>query len=222
MNIELCPICGHLPKEEQKKFLASLHAVTKHYKRGDFIAIQGDKVDSLYLLVSGSVKTEMVAEGGTVLTIETIAAPHPLAPAFLFAQNNRFPVDVTAMEDCEVILIPKAAVMRELADNPHFLQSYMAFNANRTQFLSEKVHLLSIKTIKGKLAYYIMQRISAGVYKMDKNQTELADYFGVARPSLSRSFSEMIEDGAISRDGKVLNFNKLKEYELSEKIKDKP
>ena len=126
----------------------------------------------------------------------------------------RFPVDVIALEECEIILIPKSAVMRLLATNEHFLQSYMAFNANRTQFLSERLQLLSIKTIKGKLAYYILKRIQGDHYKQDRNQTELSEYFGVARPSLARSFSEMIEEGAISREGKIVDMNKLKSYVL--------
>mgnify|MGYP001538737254 CR=1 FL=1 len=143
-----------------------------------------------------------------------VLPPTPLASAFLFAENNRFPVDVIALEECEIILIPKSAVMRLLATNEHFLQSYMAFNANRTQFLSERLQLLSIKTIKGKLAYYILKRIQGDHYKQDRNQTELSEYFGVARPSLARSFSEMIEEGAISREGKIVDMNKLKSYVL--------
>lgn len=214
MNMETCPICGNIPENEREAFLKSLNATTKNYGKGEFIARQGDKLNALYILATGRVKTEMITENGGVLSVETIAAPRPLAPAFLFAENNRFPVDVVALETCEVILIPKASVMQQLATNENFLKSYMSFNANRTQFLSERLQLLSIKTIKGKLAYYIEQRTVGGKFKMDKNQTELAEYFGVARPSLSRSFSEMVEEGAITRDGAILNNDKLKQYIL--------
>lgn len=214
MDLTLCPVCGNIPENEREQFYLSLHATTKSYVKGDFIARQGDKVDSLYMLSKGCVKTEMITESGSALSVETIVAPRPLAPAFLFAQNNRFPVDVVALEPCEVLIIPKTSVMQQLATNENFLKSYMAFNANRTQFLSERLQLLSIKTIKGKLAYYIQQRTVNKTFKMDRNQTELAEYFGVARPSLARSFSEMIDDGAITRDGRIANANKLKEYTL--------
>lgn len=212
MNIELCPICGNIPESEKDEFLASLHVVRKEYNKGDLVARQGDIVGSLYMLMKGSVKTEMITESGGILSVETIVAPRPLAPAFLFAQSNRFPVDVVALEACEVVMIPKESVMRQLATNESFLKNYMAFNANRTQFLSERLQLLSIKTIKGKLAYYIQQRSTCGEFCLDRNQTQLAEYFGVARPSLSRSFSEMVEDGVITRDGKILNANMLKSY----------
>lgn len=212
MNIKLCPICGDIPQNEIDEFLISLNSALKEYKKGDFVARQGDTVSSLYMLLKGSVKTEMITESGGVLSVETIVAPRPLAPAFLFAENNRFPVDVVALESCEVMIIPKESVMKQLATNESFMKSYMAFNANRTQFLSERLQLLSIKTIKGKLAYYIQQRTTNGRFTMDRNQTKLAEYFGVARPSLARSFSEMIDEGAITRDGEILNLNRLKGY----------
>ena len=214
MNLSLCPICGKLSEEEQTALFSSLDYSTRSFKKGGWVARQGDALSSLYLLSKGRVKTEMITESGTILEVETLSAPTPLASAFLFAENNRFPVDVIALEECEIILIPKNAVMRLLATNEHFLQSYMAFNANRTQFPSERLQLLSIKTIKGKLAYYILKRIQGDHYKQDRNQTELSEYFGVARPSLARSFSEMIEEGAISREGKIVDMNKLKSYEL--------
>lgn len=200
MNLSLCPICGKLSEEEQTALFSSLDYSTRSFKKGDWVARQGDALSSLYLLSKGRVKTEMITESGTILEVETLSAP-TLASAFLFAENNRFPVDVIALEECEIILIPKSAVMRLLATNEHFLQSYMAFNANRTQFLSERLQLLSIKTIKGKLAYYILKRIQGDHYKQDRNQTEL-EYFGVARPSLARSFSEMIEEGLFPGKGK--------------------
>ena len=192
-----CPICRNIPLQEREAFLELLDYKIKSFKKGDFVARQGDVVDSLYLLLHGSVKTEMISDSGTVLNIETIQAPNPLAPAFLFAENNRFPVDVVALEDSEAVLIPKSSVMKQLATNVIFLQSFMAFNSNRTNFLSERIKLLSVKTIKGKLAQYILSRTKNLHFTMDRNQTQLAEYFGVARPSLARSLSEMTEDGIL-------------------------
>ncbi|MBE9488290.1 MAG: Crp/Fnr family transcriptional regulator [Bacteroidetes bacterium] len=215
MNLEQCLGCGKISKKEREEYFNSLDAIIKNYKKGDYIARQGDMVDYLYILSEGSVKTEMITESGGILGVETIVAPRPLAPAFLFADNNRFPVDVIASKECEVALISKESVMKQLSTNESFFKSYMAFNANRTHFLSERLQLLSIKTIKGKLAYYILQRAKNGLFDLELNQKELAEYFGVARPSIARSFSEMVEEEVITSDGKILNNDKLKNYILS-------
>ena len=213
-DLFLCPICRNIPVGERERFMNELQFKTKYFKKGDWIAQQGDPVNALYILLKGKVKTEMISESGTVLNIETIQAPNPLAPAFLFSENNRFPVDVVALNDCEIMLIPKESIVKQLACNEPFLKGFMTFNSNRAQFLSERLKLLSTKTIKGKLAQYILERAKNMDFTLDMNQTALAEYFGVARPSLSRSLSEMINKEIISlkgKNGKILNLMKLKE-----------
>ena len=212
-DLSLCPICRNIPVEMRHSFLNELKITTKIYKKGEWIARQGDMVKALYILLKGSVKAEMISDSGTVLGIETINAPNPLASAFLFAKNNQFPVDVIALEECETVIVPKESVMKQLACNETFLQEFMAFNANRTHFLSERLKLLSTKTIKGKLAKYIWAESEHTDFSFGMNQTALAEYFGVTRPSLSRALSEMISEGIISmkgKRGKIVDFVKLK------------
>ena len=208
-----CPICRNIPVDERENFLNELKIKTKNFKKGEWIAKQGDVVNSLYILLKGSVKAETTSEAGTVLNIEIIHAPSPLAPAFLFAEKNRFPVDVVALEDVEIILISKESIIKQLANNETFLRGFMAFNSSRVHFLSERLKLLSTKTIKGKLAQYILARTDNMRFTMEMNQTTLAEYFGVTRPSLSRSVAEMIDEEIISlkgKNGKILNLVKLK------------
>lgn len=213
-DLYLCPICSNIPVNERDNFLKGLQFKTKYFKKGEWIAQQGDTINALYLLIKGSVKTEMISEAGVTLNIEILNAPNPLASAFLFANNNSFPVDVIALDDCTIMIIPKMVVMRQLAYNPAFLQGFVSFNANRTQFLSQRLRFLSIKTIKGKLAQYILSKSNNADFTLNMNKTQLAEYFGVARPSLSRSISEMANQRIIlikGQRGKILNIDKLKE-----------
>lgn len=208
------PVLKNIPENQREEFFKGFQYNIKRYQKDDFIVYQNDIVDALYIVLEGSAKAEMILESGTVMNIETIEAPNPLAPAFLFAENNRFPVDVIALEDCEVIIITKKSILNQLAVNEFFLQNFMAFTSNKTNFLSERIKLMSIKTIKGKLAQYILDRTQNMEFTLDKNQTQLAEYFGVARPSLARSLSEMIEDGIIElnkKQGKILDRKKFKE-----------
>lgn len=199
VDLSACPVCSKLGIDDEGAFLNDLKCTIKAYPKNELIIRQGDVCDALYMLMLGSVKTEMITENGNVLGIEIIKAPRPLAPAFVFSDNNHFPVDVTALEEVEIMKIPKAEIMRLMVTNPDFMSSFMTHNANRTQFLTNRLQLLSIKTIKGKLAHFLLES-SAGVgkpFEINRNQTELADFFGVARPSLARSLSEMVQDGLI-------------------------
>lgn len=216
VDLAACPVCSKLNIDDEGAFLEDLKYTISTFQKHDLILRQGDVCDALYMLTRGSVKTEMITENGNILGIEIIKAPRPLAPAFVFSDNNRFPVDVTALEEVEIMKIPKAEIMRLMMTNPDFMSSFMTHNANRTQFLTNRLQLLSIKTIKGKLAHYLLESSPGDgkPFEINRNQTELADFFGVARPSLARSLSEMVQEGVISINKKeyiVLNSKGLRE-----------
>ena len=218
-DLTTCPICSTLGIASQEDFLMDLKCTTKLYAKNEIIVRQGDVCDALCMLMVGEVKTEMITENGSLMGIEIIKAPRPLASAFLFSDNNHFPVDVTALSEVEIMRIPKAEIMRLMMTNPDFMKQFLTHNSNRTQFLINRLQLLSIKTIKGKLAHYFLEQITGNnnSFTISRNQTELADYFGVARPSLARTLSEMVLEGIISIEKKkytILDFKRLREQLL--------
>ncbi|MFW9597977.1 MAG: Crp/Fnr family transcriptional regulator, partial [Paludibacter sp.] len=142
-------------QEDNSFFPDDMQYSIKNYRKNEVLFHKGDSCDALYVVMSGSVKTEMTSDSGNLIPIETIQAPRPLAPAFLFSDRNNFPVDVTALSPVELLRIPKAEVIRLMTIRPDFMQQFMTHNANRTQFLSQRLQLLSIKTIKGKMAHML-------------------------------------------------------------------
>jgi len=104
--------------------------------------------------------------------------------------------------------------VRLLMNSDRLLANFLDMISNRSQFLSEKIRFLNFKTIKGKLAQFILERSSDDkpTINMGMTQTGLADYFGVARPSLARILGELENDGLIEATGRVvrvLNRKKL-------------
>lgn len=215
-DFQSCPVCGNLNILDEEAFLDDLKCTIRAYPKNQLIIRQGEVCDALYILTVGSVKTEIITENGNLVSIETIEAPRPLVSEFLFSDNNQSPVNVTALEEVEIIKIPKSEIVRLMMSNPHFMQNYLTHNANRTQFLTNRLQLLSIKTIKGKLAHFLLEQAQGSLkpFVINKSQGELAEFFAVARPSFARSLSEMIHDGIIRvtrREYQILNFDKLKE-----------
>lgn len=207
-DLSQCPLCSVIPQERIHDFFSGINLKINEFSKGDTVARQGDTCKHLYILVKGTVKTEMVTESGGLLTVEVIKAPKPLASAFLFAENNTFPVDVTATEDSTVLMINRDDIIELFRRDAKFMERYLKYNSNKTQFLSNKLQILTIKTIRGKLAHYLLEQLSlchsvspsVNTFVMDKNQTELAKYFGVSRPALARTFSELQQEKIISAD----------------------
>ena len=178
---------------------------TRSYKKGEILAQQGAVCNRLVILTKGSVRGEMIDYSGRLIKVEDIAAPRAIAPLFLFGEENRHPVEVTANEPTEVIELPKSSVLSLFRKNEQFLENYMNLSANYARTLSDKLFFMSFKTIRQKLASYLLR-----LYKqqqqthitLDRSQQELSDYFGVSRPSLARELAHMQEDGLLIADRK--------------------
>ncbi len=76
--------------------------------------------------------------------------PPERCPLFLFGEENRYPVEVTANEPTEVIEIPKTSVLELFRKNEQFLENYMNLSANYARTLSDKLFFMSFKTIRQK------------------------------------------------------------------------
>ena len=181
---------------------------TRSYKKGEILAQQGAVCNRLVILTKGSVRGEMIDYSGRLIKVEDIAAPRAIAPLFLFGEENRYPVEVTANEPTEVIELPKSSVLSLFRKNEQFLENYMNLSANYARTLSDKLFFMSFKTIRQKLASYLLR-----LYKqqqqthitLDRSQQELGDYFGVSRPSLARELAHMQDDGLIRTDRKLVH-----------------
>ncbi|MBK5196197.1 MAG: Crp/Fnr family transcriptional regulator [Proteiniphilum sp.] len=215
-NLASCPLFLHLLLHEAEEILERAVSEVRTVDKGNYVVRQGDPIHYLYLLMEGLVRTEMVTKEGNVLEIEFIEPVRPLAPAFLVASENRFPVDVITTERSIFYVIPKSLWLKEMMSNETLLINFMKVTSNMTVFLSKKVQMMSIKSLKGKLSLYILENTTAqnDSFFLRRTQTQLADYFGVQRPSLARTLGEMIRDGWISlykRELKVLDRSKLEE-----------
>lgn len=200
------PLFRGIKSEEIEKILTGIDKKFKKFKAGTLIVHSGDPVTSLIIVISGVVKGEMVDYSGRVIKIEDIPAPGALASAFLFGNKNLFPVNVVALSDTELMIIEKQVFIRLLMNNDIILSNFLDMISNRSQFLSEKIRFLNFKTIKGKLAQFILQRTmnDRSSFNLGMTQTELADYFAVARPSLSRVLGELEDEGLIEARGKAI------------------
>lgn len=186
----------------------------KRYSRGEYIAYQNSKVTNLPFLMKGKIKTMIVSEAGLTLQIAKKEAPFPIAATLLFAQENKFPVDVIALEDCEIMHISKTSIEQKIRECQEFLHGFLAFNASSLQYISERMTIFAQKGIKAKLSYYIISKETKGHFRLGCSLVSLSEYFGVERPSLSRAISEMVRDKVItfnSGEGDILNYEALQE-----------
>lgn len=194
------PLFHGVEPGELDRLFSDLKIKENLFRRGEILAMQDEPVNRLIILLKGSIKAEMSDPSGKMMKVEDVEAPNPLAILFLFGKNNRFPVQATAREDGLAVVIPKTSVLRMLSMNETILKNYLDISADFASRLSLKLHFMSFRTIRQKVAMYLLELSRAAGsdrVELDKSKASLAEYFGVSRPSLEREITRMHQDGLI-------------------------
>ena len=174
----------------------------KKYSPNESIAFRGDEVRGLYIILKGTLTTEMLTEEGNVIKIEELVPSDVIASAFVFGKKNSFPVDLNAKDEAEILFIERKEFLKLLFSQEKILENFLNEISNKTQLLTSKIwNSFNNKTIKKKFCDYVKRNQKNNEFFIE-NLGALAEFFGVERPSLSRVLSELVKDEKLERIGR--------------------
>ncbi|MFV0398973.1 MAG: Crp/Fnr family transcriptional regulator [Bacteroidales bacterium] len=208
------PLFSKMSNEEMESLFVAFKIDEVKFKKGEILAMQDEPVNRLIILIRGSVKAEMADPSGKVTKVEDIFSPYPIAILFLFGENNRFPVQATARESTDAIIIPKKSFLQMLSKSERLLKNYLDLSANYASRLSRKLYYMSFRTIRQRLAMYILDlstKSESDTIMLDRSKASLAEYFGVSRPSVEREITNLQKEGFIQVDKKQIAILRKKE-----------
>ena len=218
LSISKCLLFKNITLEELNNLFLLSRGIVKNYHKDAIIRFQGDEYTDLLIIIEGEISAEIQNLDGKKIIIETLNASSAIATGVLFASDNALPVTVIANTDVKVVLFSRNAVMLFCQRNKNFLLNYLKDTGDKIIFLAEKIRLLKFKSINQKIASYLLnlsnkQRTES--IKMICSRQQLADLFGVARPSVSRGFSGFYKPGILKREGKTIHIlDKKQLYEI--------
>jgi len=213
-TISKIPLFHSIDEKELTRLFSEFNIFEKRFEKDTQLAMQDELCNRLIILLSGSVKAEMIDPSGRIIRVEDIFAPNPLAILFLFGQHNRFPVQVTARENITALVISKQSILKMLGMNQTLLKNYLDISAEFAALLSQKLHFMSFRTIKQKLAVYILKlskEAQSDIVKLDMTKSALAEYFGISRPSLERELTAMQHIGLIIAEKRKIEIKNKKD-----------
>ncbi len=199
-----------VPAEDRHALAASLGTTTRTHTAGTTIVERGTAMEALMLLVSGRARAEIVTGEGQTLVVENFRGPEAIATALLFAPRPHFPVSVVAETDCTVQWLARETLLALAQRVRPVLEALLLDAGRRTAFLAARLRLVQFASLRQRIAVYL---IEAGTRRADDggeyvhlthSRQELADMFGVARPSLSRELGHMDDEGLIRIDGPAI------------------
>lgn len=203
MDLKNVEIFKNIDENIVKEYLSTLKYQIKTFDKDEILFFRGDKVEGLYINLEGTLITEMLRDNGNTKKIEVLETGSILAAGFIFGNLNCFPVDIVAKTQSMVLFIPKKELLKLLIKDKIMLENFLDLISEKTQFLSKNLwNTIRVKTIHQKLAEYMLKEKKGDIVVFSSSIKELAEFFNISRPSLSRVIKDMIENEKISKIGK--------------------
>ena len=200
------PVMDGVPQEEWSKVLGLLSGEKKSYEKDQVLWNVGDAVESLPVVLKGSVAAYMVNGKGQESEIGRFAEGSCFGE-MLAVREIPSPVMVRALEPTEVVYLSKEKLRGMNPENEDDMRSILLWGIidNMAEKIGIVTDLLDMRnrTIADKLLAYLetMPEDEDGSRILDRSLTELAEYFQVSRYSLSRELGVMEGKGLICKTG---------------------
>ena len=209
-GVSSCQLFKGLTDEEIMNAMHSVRYRVLTYKRCTLFSMAGDECLHADIVISGEMTASMMSPSGKIITLNLHHSGNMLAPAFLFAADNHYPVTVEAVVDTRVLRL-----MRTDVEALILIDSRIAFNeirilSNIVSFLTKKVSMLSM-SVREKVEIYFKEeqkKQQSRHLRIPLSRQALAEHFGIQKYSLQRCLREMQEAGEIQIEGRVVHLLK--------------
>ncbi len=182
----------------------------RRYRRGMFVFVEGDPVEAVYFIESGSVKASTTGPDGREHII-SVLGPGDFFPHVGFLDGGPAPGTAEALEDCSLWVIRRADFYRLLTENPVLAVRMVAVLSARIRRLQMQLRDLATQSVPARVAQALLNLChqhgalapSPGApqavrIELALSHQDLAALVGTTRESVSRVLSGFRKAGLVS------------------------
>lgn len=185
--------------DEQLQALANI-AIPQTYKKGETLFLEGDEGTGFFIIKSGRIKIFKVASAGKEQILHIFGADEHFAEVPTF-DGGKFPASAAALENSEVVFIPRTAFLMVLQQHPRLAIAILGTFARHLRKLTNLVDSLSFQEVPQRLAKYLLnlsnRQGNTDIVQLDLPKGQLAALLGTIPETLSRSFYKLSQEGII-------------------------
>lgn len=177
------------------------------YKKGDFISMEGEHLENIGLIASGSV--DMIKEDfwGNKTILMRMGQGSIFGETFICGSDSLATVSFCAASDTTAIFLPFKRVMHTCTNACAFhhrlVENMVQLIADKNLELMRKVEVVTKKTLREKILAYLSQQAQqhgGSYFEIPLGRMELAEYLCADRSALTRELNAMKEEGILDYD----------------------
>ena len=182
----------------------SARAVTRAFARNAVVVTEGDRSDSLYIILSGRVKFYVSDEQGKDIVLSE-AGPGEYFGEISLDEGPRS-ASVMTLEPTRFSIVPQQDFRDFLAKSPEFAFNLIGKLIRRVRALTDNVKSLALMDVYGRVARMLLELAAErdGVLAIEDKPTQqdLANRVGASREMISKILKDLEAGGYIKIDSK--------------------
>ncbi|MBQ2879741.1 MAG: Crp/Fnr family transcriptional regulator [Anaerotignum sp.] len=209
-NISKNALFQNVSAESIEKMMPCFDMKKRSFSEKDIIPTVEGKKEYICLLLEGAVSVSRISIDGSLDLLEYLEDTGVFGAAFAFAnQEDEF---ITVCEkDCSVLFIEKNQITKRCSNacqhHTQVVENMLHLMGDKVVHLTEKVDILSHRSIRGKLmSYFRIQSTRQGAltFELPFSLLKLANYLCIDRSAMMRELKKMKDDEMIEMDGRMV------------------
>ncbi len=187
--------------EQHLKTLAE-HGTVKAYPKNAVIVSEGDRSDSLYVILTGKVKVYLADEDGKEMVLNT-QGPGEYFGEIILDEGPRS-ASVMTLEPSKFSIVTREQFNQFLAQSPEVTLELVRSLIHRVRDLTKKVSELALLDVYGRVRGLLLELATEqdGKLVVERlTQQDMASRVGCAREMISRILKDLRTGGYIKDDG---------------------
>ena len=176
---------------------------------GQIICTYGESAGEVGVLVSGEAELVRLDYAGNRTILERLETGGVFGESLAFTPTLGDCVEVVSAAGSEVLFMEYSHIMKRCenacAHHSKLVQNMFRLVAEQTRRLSQRVEVLSRRSIRDKLmCWFQLRRLAAGAdsFTLPFTLSALADYISADRSAMMRELKRMKEEGLVEMDGR--------------------
>ena len=206
---EDCKLFQKIAEPEVGRILNCSKSSVKEYSAGNYIFAQDDVPTKLFLLLDGKVHICKDFSSGKRDVLYLVEAGNVFGEMFLFGSKDKYWYDAVAVSDVKVLELPWNFFYHFCSNacdhHKQLTQNMLEILSENNFTITRKLHIVTTSSLRERIAILLLDAVdSRGVAELNMNREQLADFLGVARPSLSRELMRLQKEGLLEVSKKVI------------------
>ncbi len=198
-SVNQLPLFANVSPETAQKLRAIMRIVT--FSKGRIIMLEGDENAAVFLVLAGAVRVFKTNPDGREQTLHHIMPGKPFNLPAAFTRDHRSPASVQALSDVRAARISQADFRRITIETPEIALAVLSDLSAKLQHFVNLTHDLSLRSVRGRLAKFLLENMQQTPDSQTWTQTEIAQQIGSVRVVVSRTLKAFAQEGFISTEG---------------------